>query len=999
MTSGHKEPRESDIRELEPQGYAAPEWPFPHWDRYEFRAFIGQGAMGQVFSVFDPVLSRRVAMKVLSERGMPYASLFLEEARAQARVEHPHVAKVHEVGEERGRPYVTMQHLNGESLETLCKKLRMEEIVEILRQACEGVQAAHAMGLLHRDLKPANIVVNRDDEARWHAFVVDFGMACEKVDASTAPDPSRPLETGKKVMGTPAFMSPEQAAGFPLDVRSDVFSLGSTLCFALTGTLSFEGNSLDSESHALLNNQGLSQKGSPRKFKKSIPKDLQAILFRAMAPSPQDRYPSAKALGQDLKRWLDGDPVEAMKKSALYRLHRWTKKNRLLAASMLVLGLTLTGTGLWVLRQRTRAQKQAYYYHYFAQEAELMEASLALAESFPLHDTLPERERIREQMKHLEKIMEEAGGVAEAPGRYALGRGHMTQSEWAAARKSLEQAWALGLQTPEVAFALGSTLSHLYSEALQGLAGQAYQDRKAQLDKTLKPAILSYLSKARQITQSSLVTYVEALLANEEGRHEEALAKADAVLKAQPWKVDALLLKAKIHLAMATDTPSETSHLVKAKAIVKKAQDLARSCARAYEMEGEVSHQQMFFALAHRQAFMPYFEAVQASAAKARQAHSRSAQADVQEALSLLSTRDGVSDWYWEDKAAERATQDTLRRIIALADRALALQPDKIMAIHIKGEAFWKLAEEQLAKGLEPFHSLEAAIQAFLQASQIQPGGPALLGGMATAYAVKAYAEAKHGQDPSASFREALRYYRQVESMKPDAVLYSNIAYLYFDKAKLEFWQGLLPKESLESALKAIQQALAMQAVFNNRSDLPRTYLFMAEYAAWRGEKDLKSLRLGMEEAERMLERDPGDLAALLFLAKGELLKSFMDLDTKDLGKARGLFQKLKAGKAMGTEYRLMETWLALEEFRQRPDWRGYLSLEKRIHAANTGRNPKPEWHFLGFEACRIGWQKKAPGARDAQWRERAESHLQKAKEINPLAGPETERLLKTLQP
>jgi serine/threonine-protein kinase len=157
---------------------AALGFPVQNWEKYRFVSFIGEGGMGRVYKALDPRLNRHVALKFI--RGDDPAALgrFTREARAQARVEHEHVCKVYETGDVEGRMYIAMQYIDGLTLSALRDQLTLEQKVKLLKEAAEGIQAAHRLGLIHRDIKPGNIMVEKTEEG-WHPYVLDFGLARE----------------------------------------------------------------------------------------------------------------------------------------------------------------------------------------------------------------------------------------------------------------------------------------------------------------------------------------------------------------------------------------------------------------------------------------------------------------------------------------------------------------------------------------------------------------------------------------------------------------------------------------------------------------------------------------------------------------------------------------------------------------------------------------------------------------------------------------------------
>jgi tRNA A-37 threonylcarbamoyl transferase component Bud32 len=180
-------------------------FPIEDWDRYEFIKLIGEGGMGRVYKARDPKLNRFVALKFIRCEDPGMVSRFAREAQAQARIDHPHICKVYEASEYEGHPYITMQYIDGLSLGDAKKKLTIDEKVRIIKEVAEALHAAHRLGLIHRDIKPANIMLEKVENDNWHPYVMDFGLArdMEGIDKTKS----------NMIVGTPAFMSPEQARG------------------------------------------------------------------------------------------------------------------------------------------------------------------------------------------------------------------------------------------------------------------------------------------------------------------------------------------------------------------------------------------------------------------------------------------------------------------------------------------------------------------------------------------------------------------------------------------------------------------------------------------------------------------------------------------------------------------------------------------------------------------------------------------------------------------
>lgn len=244
--------------------------------RYTVARALGQGGMGVVYACFDPSLDRQVAVKLL-RRGAAAGQWLLHEAQALARLSHPNVVAVHEVGEHEGQVYLAMELVEGPTLREWLKTPRpMAEVLRVFMDAARGLQAAHEKGLVHRDFKPDNVIVGHDGRAR----VVDFGVVTSSgAQASDTP-----------IAGTPSFMSPEALAGGTCTPASDQWSFCVALAEAVTGALPFEARTLQ----GLLEETRAGRPLLPRQ--PATPAWLLPLLRRGLSPQPEARFPSVAAL-------------------------------------------------------------------------------------------------------------------------------------------------------------------------------------------------------------------------------------------------------------------------------------------------------------------------------------------------------------------------------------------------------------------------------------------------------------------------------------------------------------------------------------------------------------------------------------------------------------------------------------------------------------------------------------------------------------------------------
>jgi WD40 repeat protein len=369
-------------------------------DRFRVVRELGRGGMGVVMEVEDTLLGRRAALKMMTAGDLASPAQlerFRIEGRAAARLRHPNVVSVLEVGELRGNPYLLMDLVDGESLEDRLERdgpLESREAARIMLPLAGALAYAHSNAILHRDLKPANVLLAKDGQP----LLTDFGLAKDMSKEA------KRLTVSGAIMGTPSFMPPEQARGqlSRVDRRSDVYSLGATLYSMLTGQPPFEGESLGEILYAVVHDDPL----APHRLRSEVDRDLETICLKCLEKEPEQRYDTAQDLADDLERYLSDTPILARPSTVTDWLRKWRRRNRRLVSAVVVvllLGLVSAGVGTAGFVQR------------LSEEKVLAKEALALAE---------ERGQEADRQR---KLAEDRGAAAEEQRKLAEDR--LEQSE------------------------------------------------------------------------------------------------------------------------------------------------------------------------------------------------------------------------------------------------------------------------------------------------------------------------------------------------------------------------------------------------------------------------------------------------------------------------------------------------------------------------------------------------------------------------------------------
>ncbi|HEY1812313.1 MAG TPA: serine/threonine-protein kinase [Kofleriaceae bacterium] len=299
---------------------------------YRIGAVLGEGGMGTVYAAEQDAPRRRVAIKILQSRSQSALVRFAAEAEIMARLDHAGIARVLEAGEADGHPFLVMEHVDGTTLDKFAPPLSLRRRVELFASLCDAVHHAHLKGVIHRDLKPTNVMVKSDGRV----VVLDFGVArlAEHADKTPPGFASNSVTRAGELIGTPLYMSPEQAQlrADEVDVRTDVYTLGVMLYELACGELPYGPR--DAPLGVLT---GMISEDPPKPLASRDPAlkgDLDAITHKALQKEPADRYQSVAALGDDVRRHLDGLPITVRVPGVVERARRFVKRRPVVAATL-----------------------------------------------------------------------------------------------------------------------------------------------------------------------------------------------------------------------------------------------------------------------------------------------------------------------------------------------------------------------------------------------------------------------------------------------------------------------------------------------------------------------------------------------------------------------------------------------------------------------------------------------------------------------------------------
>lgn len=802
------------------------------WSRYEVSLRLGAGGMGEVFRAWDPRLGRFVALKFLASSDPETIERFQREARAQARVDHPAICKVFEVGEVAGRHYIAMQEIHGLTLDRAARHLTLEQKVQLVREIAEAMHAAHRLGLIHRDLKPGNILVENAEDGSLRPYVVDFGIARDQ----QAP-PGAATISGM-IFGTIGYISPEQARGRfdEIDRRTDVYNLGTILYELVCGRHPFEFLDMF-ESLARLQSE---DPPSPRRFKPLLPADLETVILKAIERDPARRYESARALGDDLRRFLDGEPIVARRASVVYRLRTRLRKHRVIASVIAAALLLLLIAAGYALNERWRAEARAELAQRFGMQIKEIELLTRVARMLPPDRAIPIRSIVLPRMESIRRQMAQRGAVAQGPGSYALARGSLALGDFPRAWSQLEETRRAGYETPDVHYARGQVLGHFYEEAMTRTAAinepELRQAARREAERRYRAPAVEELRRAAGASIDA-PELLHAQLALYEERFGDAIAAARRAAASAPWLYEAGLLEAKALRAQArvkadggkfddalADYAAASGRL-KSLAVTARADATIHyeDCVLRNQLLGVVRFQRRITSADAAEASAPCIEASRLDPAMS----------------GPWASRGGILNVIGEDEV--RFGGDPSPHIAAAQDalrRAIALDPHDASALAGLGRSESVMARWGMQRGIDPRPRLIAAKQFLERAIAEDPRAASPRLTLANSLITRGEYENRLGGDSRPYLLQAIEQARQVLRFDQNIFLVHNLlGNVYNTLADREMSRGGDPRAVIAEAARSFERAAALNPssapVHNNRGN---TWLALSEYLAGRGE-------------------------------------------------------------------------------------------------------------------------------------------------------------------
>jgi eukaryotic-like serine/threonine-protein kinase len=827
-------------------------WPVQNWDRYRYEAYIGEGGMGRVFKAYDPQLKRHVALKFIRGDDPSLKERFLREAQGQASVVHENVCKIFDAGEVNGRFYISMQYIDGFTINRIPHEFSIEQKVKLMKEVAEGIHAAHRVGLIHRDVKPGNIMVEKTEDGGFLPYIMDFGL----VRAAEA----KGITMTGIIIGTPGYMAPEQAWNddkHPLDRRADIYSLGATLYELISGRPPYDGTS----SIEIIKHMVEKDPISLHQRMPNVPSELETIVMKCLEREPHRRYDSARAFAEDLGRFLDGEPILARRSTISYRLLKKARKHKAMTATVALFTVALIALLGFAIQSRLQAAKQAESAQRFGMEVERIEGILSRIHTLPIHDIRPELQNVRGKIKWIGQQMHETGSAAEGPGLHAIGRIHLGLHEYVKADEALQRAWDRGYRSPEVSYSLGLTLGHLYQSELKRVEQVSNKDdreaKRKEIETKYRDPAVRYLKQSHGAAFET-PAYAEALIFYYEKKYDEALKKTMTAFNEISWMYEAKILEGDIYRSKAneesdTGKPDEAlADFGKAEKAYQKAILIGRSDPNAYQGLCSLYVNRLHMDMYRGVDVAPLVPEGLDACGKVSQINtnlpepynSRSAVYRFMGEYQLINGTDPQKALESSAKEAEQAIQldsknseaygklGTAYSLLGEYQSVLDQSPESFF---LKSKAAFEKAVELMPRDPYPFHNLavnysilgtykknhgiearadfEKIIYYESKATEINPKHVFAINGLGMGYSNLGNLDVESGKDPRANLEKSISYFKKVSELNSTSpYAYNNLSSVTQSLAEWEYDHGIDAVARYNEALKPAEQALKLAA-------------------------------------------------------------------------------------------------------------------------------------------------------------------------------------------
>lgn len=837
---------------------------------YVLKERFAPGGMGEVYLAerVEGGFKQKVAIKFIRQdmASKEFLERFRTEQQILADLTHENIARLYSGGSlEDQSPYIIMEFIEGQPIHIYCKKTGQSQKnrIQLFRQVCDAVHFAHQNQIVHRDIKSANILVTRDGSPK----LLDFGIAQALRNKSERENKNR--------FFTPEYACPEQLKGEPSTTAGDIYSLGVLLYNLMTDKWPYD---IKGKPVAEIVQHTLNQPPTPPSaYNSQIGQELEAIILKCLEKDPRNRYASARALDEDLKRMLDGRPVLVLSNNSIYTLKANLRKHKLaIFIGLFIASISAMALG-WTLYERDQTREKARLSLVFGQEAERIEALIRYTYMLPRHDIRKEMSDIRIKIEDIEQRIRLEASNEFGYGDAALGRGYLALGDFEQAQTYLESAWDKGFQGPRVAFSLARTKGLIYEDRLERIE-QEYRANKSTVediedfeklkkaldDLYLKPA-LQYLRMTGEAGTgetpfaAALLSFYEAYEktfnsdSEEQNPFEDALHKAEEALTKQPWLFEASNLMGRIYLHRANMKRNRGAYkdafsdFHKAAESYRQGIHTAPSLPRLYisgALTNDLTIQTMLYGPGGE--LEPLFQEGSLLCKQALEADPNNIHALRLNAMLHLR----MGEYY----ASEPAAAPYLDKTIEIINKALALEPTDSECFALLGSAFFTRSKQ--SDNPEP--DLVKAAEAQKKALAARPTYAAhnYLGRV---YKALANYKQRKGKDPLPDWEQAVEQYKMATRLNKDLIgARVNLGYLFIERSGYQLRHGKDPLPDLELAVSVLGDALKInpKSVGAN-NNLALTLLTRAEYLQTHGADPRRDLLKADQYYQKVIEVNP----------------------------------------------------------------------------------------------------------------------------------------------